>query len=85
MLPKGGVESLDVGGVEDGAPTCRRQGGGDGRGRATDHPVDDADHVAWCVLLDYLSQEEAVGSTKRGRPTRPVWTGTRKARRKAVT
>ncbi len=85
MGTKGGVESFDVGGVDDGAGHGRRQDRLDaGQGPMPD-PARDPDDVPLGCVLDDLSELEPVGKTSRGRPRWPVWIGWRKTFRKAVT
>jgi len=57
---EGGVEPLDVGGVDDGAGGGRRQHGLDAGQGAVDDAASDADDVAPGGVLDDLGKLEAI-------------------------
>jgi hypothetical protein len=81
---KGGIEPLDRGGSENGSARGVEHPG-DGLGGPAHHPVYDLDHPPPGIALDDSRPISQLGSvTSRGRPRRPVRTGSRNTRNKAV-
>jgi hypothetical protein len=70
--PEGGVEPLDVRGVDDGAGRGRRQDRLDAGLGPLQDPARDPDDMPLGCMFDDPGELEPVGRTRRGRPRRPV-------------